>query len=266
MTSFDRTTIAIDHTIDYLLHNNLLGLLKNRPISEDSPTSYFERLNEENKETEHENDDLEYSMNKSTEITSSNINIILNCAALTESAFEGLLIKPFGALGEKISTNNDLALNILKDELAKVSSLGRYYNYFNKIYGKKVKSLITGNESLSIKILFDLRNMIIHASSLKGKTIVEPERKYHYVDDPFYKELLGSIIKLMLLNEEFYCLPESLISWNNLINLVIKNTSCALDKVYFFSKSTYPECSFRMHFIPVEHIKETSFLKNLTKQ
>ncbi len=238
MENRKRSESLSDFTIPHLLHNNIVDLYKNRPKCKKSPESFpnFDKI-----KFTHSSEEL----NSFTKTTSSNINIVLNTAAITEYMLETLLISPLGKPSDKDENVSGVALNILKDEMIRISSLNKYFDFYFKIYKNKIRDLITDEEMMSINILFDIRHVIIHASALRAKWVCDEEnRHYIYVDDPFYLNILSSVKKIMKINPDYYCLPETIISWNNLIDLLVINISNAFEKIINNSKNIFPNVSY----------------------
>ena len=104
-------------------------------------------------------------------------------------------------------------------------------DYYVKIYGISAREIVDSDESTCLAILFDMRNVIIHCSALSGKWIEEENRMYLYVDDPSYLELLKKVRKTMNMTERYYCLPESLLVWNDLVDRIVRSSHSAITKL-----------------------------------
>lgn len=225
----------LNYCFPHILYNNLVFQFKNRPKNNEIPPSFPFDINHEKQA---EKADVTSTV---SEVQSFNINIILNTTALIENSLEALLVEPLNA---RISTSDGIissSLKLLKEEVIKISSLEKYFQYFKKIYNKAVKDIISKDEMNFFEILFDIRNMIIHCSILTGKWQYDENHLYMYVNDSFYISLLEKIKKLFSLDNTYYCLPESLLYWNKLIDTIFLSVLTANEKMAEFAKSQYPE-------------------------
>jgi len=129
----ENENLIINYSLPHIIHNNLLFQFKNRPKNNKTPPSFpFELMQTQKK---NETDKLK----KDSTIQTFNINIILNAAALAENSLEDLLVSP---LETKVSSSEkiiDVSLKMLKEEMIKISSLEKYFDYYKKIYNKSIR-------------------------------------------------------------------------------------------------------------------------------
>ncbi len=211
-----RPPLPLEFRISYLLVNNIEAALKSRPVDSSLPEHWpYDRFNSPPKER---NDDEAVALlRQHSSLVSSNINIVLCLAAALESNLEALLIAPFDRNRSR-DEFDALSVSIFREELIKLSSLERYFAYYAKIYGAKPRELLSSKQSSCFTLLFNIRNMIIHASALQARVIFEPNRAYAHVDDPFYLDIVKASAALLNLPDNFYCLPESLLACNLLVD------------------------------------------------
>lgn len=197
---------------------------------------------------EHKDDEEKIDTKQHVTDQSCNLNIILNSTAIVENSLECIIISPFNNISSDTPKIIKSSLSVLKSELIRVSSLGRYFDYYQKLYNKRVKDIIEADELISINLLFDLRNIIIHCSALSAKVVSEENSAYLYVDDPFYLDVLKRVKRLMNLDEEYYCLPESLLCWNKLVDQLLINSHRVIVKLTEFSKDALPSIDIPLFY------------------
>ena len=237
------TSNHTDFRIAYVLHNNILQMLKARPICNGLPEHWPRALDATRTET---GLDLDAHLGREVAITSANVNILLCLAAYTESDLEEILLAAFPH-GQERAEFDDRAVSILRSELIKLSSLERYFEFFQKLYGKHPRELLCDQTKTGVRLLFDLRNIVIHASALAGQWHCKDGQHYLMVDDPFYLSAVRTSAKLLGLPDTFYCLPESLLGCNQLIDILIQ---CAGDAISFLSRYVvehWPDCKIAFH-------------------
>ena len=232
----ENNNLSIDYSIVHIIHNSLIFLFKHRPDNFEIPPSF---PNEAKDKKRNNNTDELFDIYNS--IQSCNVNIILNTAAYVENTLEALLIAPSSntqITSEHIIT---VSLRILRDEIIKISSLEKYFNMYKKIYNKSISDLVNKEELICVELLFELRNMIIHCSVLSGvvKKLPNKEITYLYVDEQFYLSMLEKIKKIFSLDKSYYCLPETLLYWNGLIDKIFLNVLSFIKKISNYSKNIF---------------------------
>lgn len=228
--------LTIDYSIVHIIHNSLIFLFKHRPHNFEIPPSFPNETKD--KKIKNNTDEL---LDIYSSIQSCNINIILNAAAYVENTLEALLVAP--SSNTQISSEHiiTVSLKILRDEIIKMSSLEKYFDMYKKIYNKSIHDLVNKEELMCVQLLFDLRNMIIHCSILSGVVKKTPNNKitYLYVDEQLYLSMLGKIKKIFSLDESYYCLPETLLYWNGLIDKIFINVLSFIKKISNYSKTIF---------------------------
>lgn len=190
-------------------------------------------------------DEIHAAMASHTSLLSTNINIILCLTALIESDLESLLV---ACLGEETPRDEfgALSVSLLREELIRLSSLDKYLDYFDRLYGAKPREIIPPDSYMALRLLFNVRNLIIHASALRGQVVREQKFAYILVNDPFYLDIVKVSATLLRLPSEFYCLPESLLGCNRLIDILVARSqeSITLLMKYIVNKwpSLKPDC------------------------
>jgi len=235
--------VQINYSLPHIIHNNLINLIKGRSKESYVPKRFPDEVFEHN---DNEKEKLEFeqiSINQSC-----NVNIILNSTAIVENSLECILISPFNSISSDTPKIIKSSLSVLKSELIKISSLGRYFDMYQKLYNNKVKNIIEDDELICMNLLFDIRHLIIHCSVLSAEFIEEDKRGYLYVNDSFYLEILNNVKKIMNLENDYYCLPESLLSWNNLVDQLLINSHKAIVKITDYSKNILPSVDIPLFY------------------
>lgn len=242
--------IKTDYSLPHIIHNNLMELINSRSNNSCIPKHFPPKV------LEQKDDDEKIDAKQQLTDLSCNLNIILNSTAIVENSLECIIISPFNTISSDTPKIIKSSLSILKSDLIRVSSLGRYFDYFQKLYNKKVKDITEEDELMSINLLFDIRNIIIHCSALSAKKVIEENRGYLYVDDPFYLDVLKRVKRLMNLEEEYYCLPESLLCWNKFVDQLLINSHSVIVKLTELSKETLPSID-----VPLFYYGISGFIK-----
>ena len=60
--------------------------------------------------------------------------------------------------------------------------------------------------------------------------------------------ILGKIKKLFKLDNAYYCLPESLLLWNELIDKIFLSVLSSIEKISEYAKSVYPDIKLPLAF------------------
>ncbi len=164
----------------------------------------------------------------------------------------------------------NITIDIIKKEVINISSLEKYFDFYKKIYQKKVKEILSKREIDFFILLFDLRNMIIHCSSLSAKWIKEEGHMYIFVDDTFYQLILNNVRQLFKTEKDYYCLPEQLLTWNNLVDNVLFNVLTAVEKLILYSKEIYNYIEIPFGFYSkkdfISIIESTNNQKHITSE
>lgn len=234
--------VITGYSLPHIIHNNLVNLISSRSKDSCIPKHFPPEV------LEHKDDDEEKVTKQHVTDQSCNLNIILNSTAIVENSLECIIISPFNNISSDTPKIIKSSLSVFKDELIRVSSLGRYFDYYQKLYNKKVKDIIAADELVSINLLFDLRNIIIHCSALSAKLVFEENRAYLYVDDPFYLDVLKRVNRLMCLDEDQYYLPESMLCWNKLVDQLLINSHSVIVKLTEFSKDALPSIDIPLFY------------------
>jgi len=234
-------SIPHEFRIAYILHNNVLQMLKIRPSSDDMPQQWPHVLDGTRPE---QRDDSETESQRWTSRISSNVNVLLCLAAMIESDLEEILVAAL-PIDKTRAEFDERAVTLLRCDLIKLSSLERYFEFFRKLYETNPGKLMSDETRTGIRLLFDLRNIIIHASALQGRFVKEPEQLYRIVDDPFYLDVVKTSAKLLGLPPEFYCLPESLLGCNSLIDMLIQCSCDAISVLKAFVLKHWPDLDIR---------------------
>ena len=226
------TTSPIEFRISYMLGNNIRQMLRSRAVNKSLPKHWPRDVFDV--PTRHvEKDDSVSAMLTYSSMVSSNTNILLCLAAAVECDLEALLVAPFDENQDR-DKFGAVSVSILREDLIRLSSLERYLSYFATIYEIKPRDILSANQLSSLRLLFSLGNLIIHASTLRAKIVNETDsgRRYIYVDDPFYMDIVKSAAILLNLGESFYCLPEELLGCNVLIDALLENCRTGVLSLY----------------------------------
>lgn len=214
-------------------------MLRSRPVNKSLPIHWPQ--DDSHVPTRHiEKEELDSALSTHLSTVSSNTNILLCLAAAVECDLEALLVAPFDENQER-DKFSAVSISILREELIRLSSLERYLSYFATIYGIKPRDILSASQASSLRLLFNLRNLLIHASTLRGKVVSEADRRYLYVDDPFYMDIVKSAAILLNLGEAFYCLPEALLGCNVLVDAMLENSRTGVLSLYEQVTRNWPD-------------------------
>jgi hypothetical protein len=214
-------------------------MLRSRPVNKSLPINW--PPGDSRVPTRHvQQEELGAALSTHSAIVSSNMNILLCLAAAVEGDLEALLVAPFDEKKQR-DQFSALSISILREELIRLSSLERYLSYFATIYGIKTRDILSSSQFSSLRLLFNLRNLIIHASTLRGKVIRKADSLYLYIDDPFYMDILKSAAILLNLGESFYCLPEELLGCNVLVDALLDNSRTGVLSLYEQVTQNWPD-------------------------
>lgn len=144
-----------------------------------------------------------------------NLSILIDLTTFHEGILTKVLIN---AIEKRQDKTDIFSTKIIKNYKERIKDLtwSKYNEYVELILGKKISEITTNENYKAVNILFDFRNLIVHANDLKIHYFRNGKKEDYYSDDSKFNKIILYFKEKKLANWNFGSFNEE----NNLNYLI----------------------------------------------